>query len=176
MTLGAGVSPVSHKQPLPLKPSFSSRCKIECFYACPVFLWRDASGIKLKKKVIDGSTITTTEYMDGFQYTNNTLDFFPHTSTALSAGSEGYVKALAAGLGGGRSYDFKYVFTYTDHTSAALSTGLGNIRLKYAQDPSNNNPASVLPRLRERTGGGIRNTISYNSTLKLVPKLLKQSF
>jgi len=93
-----------------------------------------------------------------------------------SAGSEGYVKALAAGLGGGRSYDFKYVFTYTDHTSAALSTGLGNIRLKYAQDPSNNNPASVLPRLRERTGGGIRNTISYNSTLKLVPKLLKQSF
>src|SRR5690554_5859607 len=82
MTLGAGVSPVSHKQPLPLKPSFSSCCKIECFYACPVFLWRDASGIKLKKKVIDGSTITTTEYMDGFQYTNNTLDFFPHTSTA----------------------------------------------------------------------------------------------
>ena len=82
--------------------------------------------------------------MDGFQYTNNTLDFLPHTSTALSAGSEGYVKALAAGLGGGTSYDLKYVFTYTDHTSAALSTGLGNIRLKYAQDPSNNNQISIL--------------------------------
>src|SRR5690554_4008821 len=66
--------------------------------------------------------------MDGFQYANNVLDFFPH--------SEGYVKALAAGLGGGTSYDFKYVFTYTDH--------LGNIRLKYAQDPSNNNQISIL--------------------------------
>jgi len=42
------------------------------------------------------------KYMQGFQYTNNTLDFFPQTSTALSAGSEGYVKVLAAGLGGTR--------------------------------------------------------------------------
>ena len=95
--------------------------------------------------------------MDGFQYTNNTLDFFPHTSTALSAGSGGYVKALAAGLGGGTSYDFKYVFTYTDHTSAALSTGLGNIRLKYAQDPSNNNQISILeedPRSRAPEASG----------------------
>ncbi|MGB3344903.1 MAG: hypothetical protein WBA61_13430 [Aequorivita sp.] len=41
-----------------------------------------------------------------------------------------------AGLRGGTSYDFKYVFTYTDH--------LGNIRLKYAQDPSNNNQISIL--------------------------------
>ena len=113
---------------LPTKITFSSGGKIEYFYACPPFFWRDATGIKLKKKVTDGSTITTTEYMDGFQYTNNTLDFFPH--------SEGYVKALPAGLGGGTSYDFKYVFTYTDH--------LGNIRLKYAQDPSNNNQISIL--------------------------------
>ncbi|MGB3342775.1 MAG: hypothetical protein WBA61_02575 [Aequorivita sp.] len=105
---------------LPTKITFSSGGKIEYFY--------DATGIKLKKKVTDGTTITTTEYMDGFQYTNNVLDFFPH--------AEGYVKALAAGLGGGTSYDFKYVFTYTDH--------LGNIRLKYAQDPSNNNQISIL--------------------------------
>ncbi|MGB3344907.1 MAG: RHS repeat-associated core domain-containing protein [Aequorivita sp.] len=105
---------------LPTKITFLSGGKIEYFY--------DATGIKLKKKVTDGTTITTTEYMDGFQYTNNTLDFFPH--------AEGYAKAIPAVLGGGSSYQFKYVFTYTDH--------LGNIRLKYAQDPSNNNQISIL--------------------------------
>ncbi|SDX56461.1 RHS repeat domain-containing protein [Aequorivita viscosa] len=105
---------------LPTKITFLSGGKIEYFY--------DATGTKLKKKVTDGTTITTTEYMQGFQYTNNVLDFFPHP--------EGYVKALPAGLGGGSSYQFKYVFTYTDH--------LGNIRLKYAQDPSNNNRISIL--------------------------------
>ncbi len=66
--------------------------------------------------------------MQGFQYTNNALDFFPHTSTSPSAGAEGYVKATEIVSG----YIYSYVFTHTDHTSAALSTGLGNIRLKYA--------------------------------------------
>ncbi|NGX85112.1 RHS repeat-associated core domain-containing protein [Aequorivita sp. KMM 9714] len=77
---------------------------------------QDATGIKLKKKVTFGSTITTTEYMDGFQYKNTALDFFPT--------AEGYVKVLASG--GGTSYN--YVFNYTDH--------LGNIRAKYTQDPN----------------------------------------
>lgn len=108
---------------LPLKITFATGGKIEYFY--------DATGIKLKKKVTNGMTITTTEYMGGFQYTNNVLDFFPH--------AEGYVKAVPTGLGGPggtTGLAFKYVFTYTDH--------LGNIRLKYAQDPSNGNAISIL--------------------------------
>ncbi|MCB0453660.1 MAG: hypothetical protein KDC94_12410, partial [Aequorivita sp.] len=114
---------------LPTEINFATGGKIEYFY--------DASGIKLKKKVTDGSTITTTEYMDtstslstgSFQYTNNVLDFFPH--------AEGYVKAISSSFGGGpTTFSFKYVFSYTDH--------LGNIRLKYAQDPSNGNAISIL--------------------------------
>src|SRR5690606_29243768 len=64
-------------------------------------------------------------------YTNNVMDFFPH--------AEGYVKAVPTGLGGpggSTGFAFKYVFNYTDH--------LGNIRLKYAQDPSNGNAISIL--------------------------------
>ena len=105
---------------LPVKITFGGSGKIEYFY--------DATGLKLKKKVTDGTTITTTDYMDGFQYTNGKLDFFPH--------AEGYAKAIPSGLGGGTSYTFKYVFSYTDH--------LGNIRVKYAQNPANGNQIEIL--------------------------------
>lgn len=105
---------------LPTQILFGTGGKIEYFY--------DATGTKLKKKVTDGTTITTTEYMDGFQYRNNVLDFFTH--------AEGYVKAVSVGLGGPTGISYKYVFSYTDH--------LGNIRLKYAQDPSNGNAISIL--------------------------------
>jgi RHS repeat-associated protein len=105
---------------LPVKITFGGGGKIEYFY--------DATGLKLKKKVTDGTTITTTDYMDGFQYTNGKLDFFPH--------AEGYAKAIPSGLGGSTSYTFKYVFSYTDH--------LGNIRVKYAQNPANGNQIEIL--------------------------------
>lgn len=53
--------------------------------------------------------------MDGFQYTDGDLDFFPH--------AEGYVKVTNR-----QSTNFySYVFHYTDH--------LGNIRLKYTEHP-----------------------------------------
>lgn len=55
--------------------------------------------------------------MDGFQYTDGDLDFFPH--------AEGYVKVNPYPLGGQNYYN--YVYTYTNH--------LGNIRLKYAAHP-----------------------------------------
>ena len=71
----------------------------------------NAVGAKQKKVVTDGTVITTTDYLTGFQYTNNVLEFFPH--------AEGYVKFT-------EGY-FNYVFNYTDH--------LGNVRLSYAQDP-----------------------------------------
>ena len=68
----------------------------------------------------DGSTIKTTEYLDGFQYEDETLQFFPH--------AEGYVKATVMTMGPGNPvYGFNYVYNYTDH--------LGNIRLSYAKDP-----------------------------------------
>ena len=64
----------------------------------------------------EGTNIQNTEYLDGFQYTQEVLDFFPH--------QEGYVKVVSAqGVGGSSS--FNYVFTYTDH--------LGNIRLRYTK-------------------------------------------
>src|SRR5690554_776741 len=96
----------------------------------------DANGNKLKKKVTDGTTNKTVDYLDtstplstgGFQYTNENLEFFPT--------AEGYVRAVPMSIGGGTSdYSFHYIFNYTDHTSTSLSTGLGNIRLKYTAHP-----------------------------------------
>jgi len=78
----------------------------------------NASGQKVGKKVTQGNTITTTDYLGGFQYKNEVLQFFPH--------AEGYVNATQNGT----SYTFNYVYNYTDH--------LGNIRLSYSQDPSTN--------------------------------------
>lgn len=56
-----------------------------------------------------------TDYLDGFQYTNQVLKFFPH--------AEGYVSAVKEE----ESYRFFYVYNYTDH--------LGNIRVSYGKDP-----------------------------------------
>ncbi|MBP1165008.1 RHS repeat-associated protein [Chryseobacterium sp. PvR013] len=77
-----------------------------------------ADGTKLKKIYTFGSgktnieTTSATDYLDGFQYTNNVLSFVPT--------SEGY-------------YDFvqnKYFYNYTDQ--------VGNIRLAYYKDASGN--------------------------------------
>ena len=84
----------------------------------------DGSGIKLNKTVADGTNITTTDYMDGFQYTDTQLDFFPT--------AEGYAKVLVDG----GTISYNYVFQYTDH--------LGNIHVKYAQDSQNNNVITIL--------------------------------
>lgn len=96
---------------LPVKVTFGSGASRAYTYT--------ANGAKIKKTATDAqSATTTTEYVDGFQYTDEVLDFFPH--------SEGYVKALPA-LVGGSGYQFRYVFNFTDH--------LGNIRLKYTEHP-----------------------------------------
>ena len=70
--------------------------------------WYNASGQKIKKVVTQGSTVTTTDYLDGFQYKQInagavTLEFFGHAEGFIMAG--------------------KYVFQYKDH--------LGNVRLSY---------------------------------------------
>lgn len=74
-----------------------------------------ANGNKVSKTVTEGTTITNTHYLDGFQYVDDDLEFFPH--------AEGYVKHMLQDNGP----LFNYVYNYTDH--------LGNIRLRYAQDP-----------------------------------------
>lgn len=88
--------------------SGSTPKKIEYLY--------NAAGVKVQKKVTNGSMVHTTNYLDGFQYFNGVLQFFPH--------AEGYVKQTTVN----NQMTFDYVFNYTDH--------LGNIRLSYAKDPA----------------------------------------
>jgi RHS repeat-associated protein len=73
-----------------------------------------ASGQKVQKVVTENATVTTTDYLGGYQYQNMVLQFFPTV--------EGYVKNTP--VSGTNSYS--YVFNYTDH--------LGNTRLSYAKD------------------------------------------
>ncbi|MFD2907963.1 DUF6443 domain-containing protein [Flavobacterium ardleyense] len=70
-----------------------------------------ATGQKVRKKVTEGSTVTTTDYLSGFQYVNTNLQFFPH--------AEGYVNVVD-----GSSKIYNYVYQYKDH--------LGNVRVSYA--------------------------------------------
>jgi RHS repeat-associated protein len=103
---------------LPVKISFADSNIIDYIYT--------ASGQKFLKKVTDliGLSSGTTDYLNGFQYKNDALQFFPH--------AEGYVYYMAGTPGGiygepGTPESFNYVFNYTDH--------LGNIRLKFGLDP-----------------------------------------
>ena len=93
---------------LPVEIVFDNTNKISYVY--------DAEGRKLEKNIINGTVTTTTKYMNGFQYLNAVLQFFPTV--------EGYVKKT------GNAYF--YVFNYTDH--------LGNIRMSYSD---NNNDGMI---------------------------------
>lgn len=83
----------------------------------------NALGEKVKKIVYNpDGTIKPVDYLDGFQYAGNVLQFFPHP--------EGYVNVLAKVPEGSEypvAYYFKYIYNYTDH--------LGNIRMSYTLDP-----------------------------------------
>ena len=83
---------------LPTKVHFGSTKRIEYIYT--------ASGAKLQKKKIDGST-NTTNYAGSFIYENSVLKHFSQP--------EGYVEKSGS--------SFKYVYQYADH--------LGNVRLNY---------------------------------------------
>lgn len=74
----------------------------------------NASGQKVQKVVTENATVTTTDYLGGYQYQNTVLQYFPT--------AEGYVKNTL--VSGTNSYS--YVFNYTDH--------LGNTRLSYTKD------------------------------------------
>jgi len=90
----------------------------------------NAAGQKLRKIVTDlGETggLSTTEYLDGFQYNNFILQFFSHP--------EGYV-LNTPDRNGDPSFD--YVYQYKDH--------LGNIRMNFVFDPGDG--SSSLPQLK----------------------------
>jgi RHS repeat-associated protein len=64
------------------------------------------------------SSTSLTDYLGGYQYNNNVLQFFPH--------AEGYVKHTVNPTNNQSEYD--YVYNYKDH--------LGNIRINYTFDPA----------------------------------------
>lgn len=81
----------------------------------------DATGRKVRKTVTENSVNTITDYLNGFQYTDEKLNFFPH--------AEGYVNVTQCDeCGESQTVQryFNYVYNYTDH--------LGNIRLSYSYD------------------------------------------
>ena len=74
----------------------------------------NVSGQKVQKVVTENTTVTTTDYLGGYQYKNTVLQFFPT--------AEGYVEPDGS--------FFKYVFQYKDH--------LGNVRLSYTKNITTN--------------------------------------
>ncbi|PKW29040.1 DUF6443 domain-containing protein [Flavobacterium lindanitolerans] len=93
---------------LPIEISFTTGEKINYLY--------DALGTKLKKTVVRTTGNTVTDYLSGFQYIDEKLDFFPT--------AEGYVKCFPATES--RPARYSYAFNLKDH--------LGNIRLSYGMD------------------------------------------
>jgi len=89
---------------LPKKITFGTTGSIEYIY--------NTAGQKLEKIVTEGTVTTTTNYLAGYQYKDNVLEFFPT--------AEGYVKNTAGVL--------SYVYQYKDH--------LGNVRVSYAKNPT----------------------------------------
>ena len=112
-----GITAISYNHlNLPYQVTFSNGSNIKYTY--------DAAGTRLKKQVQpSGGALVTTDYVNGFQYENNVLQFFPH--------AEGYVKRNT-------NNTYLYVYQYKDH--------LGNIRLSYADVNANGTiqPASEI--------------------------------
>src|SRR5690606_23480202 len=78
----------------------------------------NALGQKVRKTVDNNDSLKIVDYLDGFQYAGNVLQFFPT--------SEGYVKATRLDKSQ-TEFSFNYIYNHTDH--------LGNVRLSYTKDP-----------------------------------------
>lgn len=102
------ITAISYNQlNLPKKITFGTSGTIEYIY--------NSAGQKLDKIVNEtGKPTVMTNYLGGFQYKDNVLEFFPT--------AEGYVKSTSGAL--------TYIFQYKDH--------LGNIRVSYAKNPVTN--------------------------------------
>lgn len=93
---------------LPREINFSGGAKINYIY--------NAEGTTLRKTVNNNTTTLVVDYLQGFQYEDGVLSFFPQ--------AEGYVKVT------GQTF-FNYVFNYVDQ--------LGNIRATWAFDDREGN-------------------------------------
>lgn len=123
---------------LPTRINFVTGQKIEYLY--------DAIGRKVKKTVQHSiNNIVVTDYLEGYQYTNTKLDFFPH--------SEGYVNVVTDE---NEDVHYNYVYQYKDH--------LGNIRVNYSYDA----PAETVKILEENHyyPFGLKHT-NYNTDKKM---------
>jgi RHS repeat-associated protein len=136
---GIGLIKYNHLN-LPTLIDFGGGKNIQYFY--------NASGVKLKKVVTEGTSALITDYLGGFQYLNGNLQFFFQP--------EGYVNIIKHGVD---VLYINYVYNYTDH--------LGNIRLSYGIDPETN----VLKILEENHyyPFGLKHT-NYNSDIRKYTK------
>jgi RHS repeat-associated protein len=121
---------------LPTKITFGATGNISFIYT--------ASGQKVQKIVnssLPTPTVTTTDYLGGFQYKGGVLQFFPT--------AEGYVEPNGS--------SFKYVFNYLDH--------LGNVRLSYSDSSQNGiiENSEIIQESNYYPGGLIQK--GYNNTV-----------
>nr|WP_291149109.1 RHS repeat-associated core domain-containing protein [Flavobacterium sp. UBA7680] len=121
---------------LPTKITFAATGNIVYIY--------NAAGQKVQKIVtsISPATVTTTDYLGGYQYDNAALKFFPT--------AEGYVEPVSGA--------YKYVYQYKDH--------LGNIRVSYdktlaIKEESNFYPFGLKQEGYNNAKTGVENKYKY---------------
>lgn len=122
---------------LPVKITFATTGNIVYLY--------NAAGQKVQKivTVISPASVTTTDYLGGYQYDNSALKFFPT--------AEGYVEPVSG--------SYKYVYQYKDH--------LGNVRLSYdktlaIKEESNFYPFGLKQEGYNTVKTGVENKYKYN--------------
>jgi len=101
----------------------------------------DEAGTLRRKVVTNGAVVNTTDYVAGFQYENNTLDFIPQP--------EGFVKSNPDGT-------FTYMYAIRDH--------LGSTRVVVNQDGTLSQKNDYYPFGQEiyRVTGGAQWNYKYN--------------
>ncbi|TRX34732.1 DUF6443 domain-containing protein, partial [Flavobacterium restrictum] len=103
---------------LPTKITFATKGTVD-FYN----IIYNALGQKVAKVVTKyigrGSAVTTTDYLQGYQYSNTRTDYGPVAAKLqFFPTAEGYVDCSSG--------NFNYIYNYTDH--------LGNVRVSYEKD------------------------------------------
>ncbi|KRD11415.1 hypothetical protein ASE21_06830 [Flavobacterium sp. Root901] len=123
---------------LPTKITFATTGNIVYLY--------NAGGQKVQKivTITSPSSVTTTDYLGGYQYDNGSLKFFPT--------AEGYVEPVSG--------SYKYIYQYKDH--------LGNIRVSYdktlaIKEESNFYPFGLKQEGYNSVKTGVENKFKYNS-------------
>ncbi|WP_276379199.1 DUF6443 domain-containing protein [Flavobacterium sp. H4147] len=122
---------------LPAKITFATTGNIVYLY--------NAAGQKVQKivTVTSPASVTTTDYLGGYQYDNSSLKFFPT--------AEGYVEPVSGA--------YKYIYQYKDH--------LGNVRVSYdktlaIKEESNFYPFGLKQEGYNTVKTGVENKYKYN--------------